>query len=190
MKSSSLTDPTIDMALHPVPKWPKEDKSKEIDPFNPVFMYVFTDIMGVNKEVHKAQPHSISLRKIVDAGDGDLLKAFEILLPRIPECSDLPGSEIPQQLLLGASLAAYVSYLMWMAPRKTSKYLDGEGASQALLHFEKRKLMYTKALTQKPRWLQIAMRAMVEELGKGDPVEVAKGEAATPDQAEFDAPDG
>ncbi len=68
--------------------------------------------------MHKAQPHSISLSKIVDAGDGDLLKAFEILLPRIPECSDLPGSEIPQQLLLGASLAAYVAQRLpdWMAP--------------------------------------------------------------------------
>ena len=51
MKSSSLIDTTIDMALQPIPKWPKEDKSKEIEPFNPVFMYVFTDIMGVNKEV-------------------------------------------------------------------------------------------------------------------------------------------
>ena len=151
------------MALHPVPKWPKEDKSREIQQFNPVFMYVFTDIMGVNKEVHKAQAHSMSLPKIVDAGDGDLINAFEIVLPRIPECPELPGSEIPQQLLLGASVAAYVSYLMWMAPRKTSKYLDGEGAAEALLHYDKRKVLYTKALMQKPSWLQIAMRSMVDE---------------------------
>jgi hypothetical protein len=144
----------------------------------------------VNKEVHKAQSHSISLPKIVDSGDGNLFKAFEILLPRIPECSDLPGSEIPEQLLLGASVAAYVSYLMWMAPRKSSKYLDGQGASQALLHYEHRKSLYTKALTQKASWLQIAMRSMVDELAKGDPLEVAKGQLPTPDADEFDAPDG
>ena len=79
---------------------------------------------------------------------------------------------------------------MWMAPRKTSKLLDGEGAAEALLHYEKRKVLYTKALMQKPSWLHIAMRSMVDELAKRDPIQVAKGQATTPDPDEFDAPEG
>jgi hypothetical protein len=143
--------------------------------------------MGINKEIHKSQPHSIILTKIINANPLD--KAFEILLQRIQECPDSHGTEgeiaeIAERKLLGAELAAYVSYLIWMASRKTSKFLDGDGAYQALRHSEKRKRTFSKALQQMNTWLQSAVLGLVAVLGQAESVEGLDASAATEDAFE------